>query len=952
MLALLGLLVLLAGFSFFTAVQALHNEKQFRASVAAIAQGWEEKVAVRALPDQELARSQMQSDKLKLDLLVTQYRQLYYLFALCLSGIVGLGLMAFLAYRFGLVLPLRRLEESCQRLINENMQGHIWGLDRSDQFGALARNICTIRQGAVRVTDMVVENEDGTQRIHFEGRAGAVFNTLINEMRETIQSLNQRGIRLEVMSQQGEESILALNDNATRQSQSLEAAVDASRVQLAALQEEWGSRLAELFHQNHQTTGQARSMVEQFTQDMRLLKDIASATSQKVHSTLQELHTSGQDIRTAAAKSMEAGESFSRQTADLTEKMSAATTLLRASGKVMSETSDAARARLQEALTSVTGHDQALRALLDDTAEKTTRITGLFDNLTSSAVHAANTVDRFEERLTQFEIKSDIAFIRLEDSTLAADRASSKLGEIQDMTEGALGAMRSHSEALAHILVAIRDEYSQLTETWQNSLQDAAPAILQLRQTSVSMQAQLREEWATYSQHSRQILGALENDVRAMNTRTQLVTQGTERLIDDLTGQAQRLNENTAHFDLQVAHLSQRLEGAATTVMQSNDSVVKATASQIQGMQGAVQDMVQRLGILGQLTGTLGSVAGQLGQIVPALSDVGQLQRAGIPLPPAQPNINPDVLEKFEKVCAALGGSIQSMREESDTVRQQVGQWVEKITSGYQKLASDIGNMDRVMESRIAELAQKIQSSGGSSGASVAPSSPATTAELLPAIKLIHESMNKEFSLQEGMLRHMQTLRGDLKNVTSDIHQTVANLKNLETTVEEGFFRLRQEDRKNGNGNAAPASSAVEASRVENAAHVLENVLGTLQHHSQDLVGRLSDITQRLAVTSGTWEGQANAVAQEARKPIPSITIHDLEGLYEQVERIRNAIENCVNQSVTLKRQAEEGHELPDLGMTREIAVTISSAIDSLQHMATYVARIADQAEDGQQRAG
>src|SRR5262249_21701856 len=155
-------------------------------------------------------------------------------------------------------------------------------------------------------------------------------------------------------------------------------------------------------------------------------------------------------------------------------------------------------------------------------------------------------------------------------------------------------------------------------------------------------------------EQSRGLLNALENDVRAMNARTEIVTAGTERLIGHLTSQSQRIGDAANYFDLQIASMAQRMENAAGTVMESNTAVIHTTHRQITESQLAVQDMVQRLGILSQLTGTMGSVAGQLGQIIPALGEVGHLPRITV-----AEGSDAATTERLEKVAETLQESVQ-----------------------------------------------------------------------------------------------------------------------------------------------------------------------------------------------------------------------------------------------------------------------------------------------------
>src|ERR1043166_8338306 len=257
------------------------------------------------------------------------------------------------------------------------------------------------------------------------------------------------------------------------------------------------------------------------------------------------------------------------------------------------------------------------------------------------------------------------------------------------MMNGSLLAMRGPTDTLAQILTAIRNEYVRFSTDWSATMAEANPAIRMLRESSSNLQNELRAEWAAHADQSRLMMGNLESDIRTLNARTEMVTAGTERLINHLAAQSERLGDSASQFDLQIASMTQRLEAAAGTVVESNNAVLNCTGRQINEIQNTVQDMVQRLSILGQLTGTLGSVAGQLGQIVPTLGDTMRYASPG-----AAAGMDAAGAGRLEKISNALQGSMEAMQSESETVRRQIGGWVEMITSGYKKIAGEISRID------------------------------------------------------------------------------------------------------------------------------------------------------------------------------------------------------------------------------------------------------------------
>lgn len=990
LIGLAGLLVAV-GFACFLGLTAIQNEKVTRETVTTLQSMWDERVRSHTYADQDKAEIDVQQDRLKLAQITDSYRQLYQLISICAGGLVVFSLLCFLAFRFGLLLPLRKLERSSRELLENDLNGHIWGLDRQDAFGSLARSIANIRKATVNLADMVVETENGQQHhVRFEGNSGVLFQTLITDLKNTVESLTQHSATLKTVGKDGQDSIIELGKVTTRQTRNLEDAlasvnaqitdttqymkatiidarnhinetlvdttkqmsstiVDAS-AKITSATNEWGDKLSTLFHQNNQIQGQSKQIVDQFTKDMQSLNQIAAATGARVAQTLQLLTTSDRDIKKAAAQSLEASTTFGNQAKDLSEKLQSATNLLRASGKVMQETTETARTRLNEAINSVSSHDQAIRAFLGDTEEKTDRITSLLEDVSRSAVQAAATMNTFDGRMALFEEKSNTAFNRIDESGEAIGKASTLLTDVHGMMQGSLESMNGHTEMLARILTSIRDEYSSFSNEWKTNIAETAPIFSQLKESSVALQTQLRDEWSVYAQQSRQLLTALEQDVRAMNTRTELVTQDTEKLLSSLSAQTNRISDNANNFDLQIANISMRIDDATNSILRGNKDVVETTKSQIETIHGSVQDMAQRLAILSQLTGTLGAVAGQLGQIVPTLGDTQRMRVEGSSSVPA--SNDPALLNRFEEINTSFSNTLGSIKTEFDGVREQIGRWVEMLTSGYKNLAEQINTVDGSIDKKVNEIKEQVESATAaqiSAAAAVAKQAatppPVPTInlgeELVPAMRLIHEGLEKGYAIDNVLTSDLQQLKRDLQSMAKDVSNTTNSLQNLGALVESGFERISEQE-------SAPVNVVVDASRVETAAQALDMLLRKLQGHSDTVVGKLGDITQRLEGTSNKLNtarvevGAPSEIPAARYVPSPTIDVSEkanLDQLQQQIENISTMLDRFSSDGSGFINQVGQMENLtPD--KSKAFIDTVMATIIRLHHIAESIEKI------------
>ncbi|MBI3420158.1 MAG: hypothetical protein HY053_08505 [Proteobacteria bacterium] len=818
-------LVALAGFTALLGYAAIHNGDSFRNTLQEMQQSWNTRMDAMALPNQAEARSAAEVDSQYLSHLNMQYNRLHHLLGFSIAGLGVLILLAFAAYRFALVIPLRNLAKSCHEVAKRGFRGPIWGQERADLYGNLARSISELRRGVSDLADMAVEGPDGVSLVRFSGRGAAVFNTLISDLQAHIRKLQEDGAgmreRIEQSAGHWEKKAQFLGDTAMQTSANLHDALEASRQQL------------QLLHDGHRTVqDDARDLVDRFRADMLALNEIAAATGQRVAQTLSVLNASDRDLRRATQQNLQASETFSKHASDLTEKLIAATELMRASGKVMAETTEAARTRFLEAVKSVETHDQTLKAFLTDTAGKTDKISALYDSLSSSAQRVAETVGQFDTRMGEFDKKSNEAFTRIAMGANAMDEVSGSLKEAHGTMNGSLESMRSHTEMLARILVTIRDEYAGTMETFRVSMQDAVPAIGLLKEAGQHLHGQMQHEWTQYAQQSRELFTALEQDVRSVSARTNEIAKQAEELIVNVGAKSRILGDSAGRFDLQVASFSERLEHAAATVMHSNEQIANSTTAQIGEIHGAVSEMAQRLSILTQLTSTLGAVAGQLGQLVPSLSEAKQLTRNGAPAVVAA--ASPAMAARFEQLNIDFTSAIKSMRGEFDGVRSQITRWVETISGGYQRLAQQINGIDRVLEEKLSAFAPPTEQA---SAAEIA-------GKLAPSLQLIHETLAEEASFSQRMVDNIENLRAELDGLRAEIQSSSGTLRGMNDLLADGFDRLQQEDA--GAGAVQGQSELVEKLEKITQELNLQNVTDTV-NRLNNIVGSLEKLADHAA---------------------------------------------------------------------------------------------------------
>ncbi len=886
---------------------AYANSAFFRSAVSELRQSWDNQLQQSALPEQEELRKTIDEESRILSRIEARYQRLQ---ALVLFGIGALAVLlafGFAAWRLGVRRPLRQLEESCRDLAARNLRGELWGLTRPDMYGGLARSISDFRRCVTELADMSVEGGDGVQLVRFSGRGSAAFNTLIGDLKAQIRALQEDSVAMRLKMEQSADNWQrkadALGDTVLTSSSNLNDIVDASRQQLESL------------HEGHrEVESGARRLVTRFERDMEALKEIAAATGQRVAQTLTVLNASDRDMRRAAQQNLAASETFSTQAADLSGKLAAATTLMRASGKVLSETTEAARSRFMDAVQSVEAQDQALRGFLSETADKTGQIASLYHSISSSAEKVETVVGRFDLRIAEFESRSDQAFTHIAAGSGAMDEMADKLGRAHDFMTGSIETMRDQTDALTRILALIRDDYADGIRKFHEQAAEAGPALAGLKEAGHTIHERIEKDWELYARQSREMLGALEKDVTTMHERTLDVTRNTDQLITSIGEQSRHLHDSAGRFDLQIAAMAQKLENAAGHIVRSNDQVASATAGQVREIHEAVSEMMQRLSLLTQLTGTLGGIAGQLGQVIPSLGDATELLKSGAAAQGLAPD--PQLATKIDRLNSDFAQALADMRGEFDGTRGQITRWVETLSGGYQKLAQQINGFDGVLEEKLAALRQ---GGDGSAPAVVDVDAGEVVRKLAPSLQLIHESLADETTFNRRMIGTVENLRADLNTLRGQIEDTAGNLKGIDGLIEKGFARLGPVESKTAH---VPTDEAVAA---------MNAAIGTLSGMAGDVIRKISN------AAGGLQTGQIAAPDAE-----------DLDGLTRQIGKISRELERCADLGAHL---AETPQHAADLVQSRLLAEGVMSSIDRLHQIAGSITRMAEPLT-GQRKAG
>ncbi|MGE3771047.1 MAG: hypothetical protein AB7G06_08880 [Bdellovibrionales bacterium] len=354
----------------------------------------------------------------------TQGTLLWLSLFLCLGLIIGVWLVA----RHSYADPIRRLLMSlrAKEALDSNIP--IWGVNRADAVGDLARALEMLRQRLLHAPDIIVTRGDEKLPIRFTGAGGAIFQALVDEMANAVSNI--RSAELPGTLSAIEQMNKSLASNVALMYADLKASTDSIIAVSNALAsgEEKTSHAAQQLAERAQMMGEIAQLIG--TQAQTSLRDLLGASGQ---------------IKSTAAAGDAVIRGFATKANDLSERLVASTNLMRAGGKVLQETVESVRGRVLEAAAALTQNDARLSTWL---AQSENRLAGL----------AAKAEEAFEQGRAGHEAIAELA--------AAGARVSATANRLElsqtDLTR-AVTAMLSQSEQFAPLSLQLRDLHEQLT---------------------------------------------------------------------------------------------------------------------------------------------------------------------------------------------------------------------------------------------------------------------------------------------------------------------------------------------------------------------------------------------------------------------------------------------------------------------------------------------------------
>lgn len=460
--------------------------------------------------------------------------------------VVGAWLLGRIAYAHPLAQLLHALED--ESVMNPAVR--LWGTERADAIGALARTVEALRQKLLHAPDILVGTGDAAQPLRFAGQAGAVFQALVGELASTVRQLRHADMPTTLGAI--EELSRALANTAALSYQDLHTSADGIR------------QVAQTLAERELQISSATTLLEHSTS---AVTEISRLTGQQVQASLRDLVGAQTQIRNTAAAGDAVLKGFATKADDVAEKLVAATNLMRAGGKVLQETVESLRARVLDATAALTQSDAKISQWLHDSDDKLATIAA-----------------RAEEALQHNRAGNEA----LAEMMAAGERISATAGRLelsQSELTHAVTAMLSQSDLFAPLTLQLKDLHNQLSTHMTHQLAVSEDTMTRLEAQSARL-AQLND--------------ALEHGPLAGASQR---LEKISALTDSLAGMMQQLHSlpDTLRARLDsLEHLGDSKIITLTEALQNNTASTEMNALRLDANLQLVRDQLHEL--LGKLT--------------------------------------------------------------------------------------------------------------------------------------------------------------------------------------------------------------------------------------------------------------------------------------------------------------------------------------------------------------
>jgi hypothetical protein len=388
-------------------------------------------------------------------------------FSLILAAACAAGI--YLVLRDKQSAPLRALAQSIQNMAHGDMRTAIWGTERRDMIGELARALDLARYHFSHLPDLSLLSDEGPVRLRFEGGTRSLFEAMMKALSEDSENIHKQSSSLTSDVNQQKESIAALAEKVEAILRNIgERGQNGDKLIAQAIKEMAGG-VENLKNSHAHAADQLGRLIPVIQDRAQGLAEITQITGKQLTHTLQSLASSEMSLKSNAEKSKETLAKLSSTADDLGARLFGAINLLQASGKVLGETTENIKSRWND-IAPV----QDWSGRLDEIAKALSGLQSKLNAQTDAQLGLAKALEQTFEHNKAASDKAQLGIAKaleqgLEQSKTAAEEAQ----------KSALAPLLGQLEQILSQLAALQAKLDEQPKTQAEAAQAPAPVASQ-----------------------------------------------------------------------------------------------------------------------------------------------------------------------------------------------------------------------------------------------------------------------------------------------------------------------------------------------------------------------------------------------------------------------------------------------------------------------------------------
>jgi len=599
---------------------------------------------------------------------------------------------------------LGRLAQSVSNLVHGDSQKAVWGIERDDKIGELARTIDLARMYFTQIPDVSLAGEDGPIRLKFDGESRSLFQALMKKMTDSFERAGQSSQSL-TGAMNAQQDLLrslvgqmqdALDDvrdqgrSGNNMVQELSSALAGAATSLAKTQEESTNRLT--------------SLVPAMRERIQNMAEVTHLAGQQVSQSLQNLMTSETSLRQSAGQSQQVVKQLAQATNQVGERMFAALNLMQATSKALGDTIDSSQTRFNEAVDTLARGETNMTKILSRAESRLASSVNAEENMAALVSRTTTSAEKLEKVVNAISTRHETVDEQILTAAHRMDAIVANFDAAQRAMNESAGQIRRDGALVANLLTELRSNNDQLLTSISQNSQVSFNAAQGLAEKSHALMQRLEVQIGQQAQMAESRIDELTAQGQAMAQQASSSTATLSQAVVGLKGEQEKLATARSRFTETLNDLGMKLESHATSTFGKTEQWAAQSFSKISSITEQMESFMSRLSMLGQLTGTLGTVAGQLGQLVPVLTQVGGTALAA--LPAAEGHTQPLVTIDMEETKTLI---VEQTKDVIGELQKQWHQAVVQIESMHDQLAQIVIQQKDQLETRLVVMDKKLR---------------------------------------------------------------------------------------------------------------------------------------------------------------------------------------------------------------------------------------------------